>query len=289
MSCLTRLANAVKSGYPPAQVIPPSDDSPFLESFKRGEIVYIESSEPPAAAAPSSAAPVSVSMSESCAVARSNSNSNSNSIVSQGTFVVRKVPDDNSCLFHAVSGLLGGVHRSKVSDLRQIVADAVGSDSGTYGEAFLGRSNDEYRAWILSEAAWGGAIELGILARYFQVEIGAFDVQTMRLDRYGEGNDFKTVGYLIYSGIHYDYLALALGNTNTASKDTDVCQFDPSDTEALLGAKELCNTAHVGRQWTNTQTFTIMCDVCKTRIKGEKEALEHSQATGHMNFSELRD
>ncbi len=35
---------------------------------------------------------------------------------------------------------------------------------GTYTEAFLGKPNAEYCAWILDSQRWGGGIELSILS-----------------------------------------------------------------------------------------------------------------------------
>ncbi len=143
------------------------------------------------------------------------------SIASQGKFVIREVPDDNSCLFRAVNGILGRSHDA-ATPLRLIVANAIGADQAMYSDAFLGRSNEAYRQWILSENAWGGAIELGILAKHFKIEIGAFDVKTMRMDRYGEGNGYPQVGYLIYDGIHYNIWPLRLGEIPATRSSTFV-------------------------------------------------------------------
>ena len=49
--------------------------------------------------------------------------------------------------------------------VRQVIADAVAGDPDQYNEAFLGRPNEEYCAWIEDPRRWGGAIELSILAR----------------------------------------------------------------------------------------------------------------------------
>ncbi len=48
---------------------------------------------------------------------------------------------------------------------RRIIADAVAADPFTYNDGFLGKSNAEYRKWILDPKKWGGAIELSIFAR----------------------------------------------------------------------------------------------------------------------------
>ena len=48
---------------------------------------------------------------------------------------------------------------------RRVIADAVAADPFTYNDGFLGKSNAEYRKWILDPKKWGGAIELSIFAR----------------------------------------------------------------------------------------------------------------------------
>lgn len=42
----------------------------------------------------------------------------------------------------------------------------------------------------------------------------------------------------------------------------------------------------MARQYTDTANFTLRCGVCYIGVRGEKEAAEHAQQTGHQNFSE---
>ena len=56
----------------------------------------------------------------------------------------------------------------------------VSSDQEKYSEAYLGRQNQPYCSWILTKDAWGGAIEVQILAEYFQVEIVVVDTKSGR-------------------------------------------------------------------------------------------------------------
>jgi ubiquitin thioesterase OTU1 len=67
-----------------------------------------------------------------------------------------------------------------------VIAAAVASNKEKYNEAFLGKLNEEYCAWILNPDKWGGAIELSILADYYGREIAAYDIQTSRCDLYGQ-------------------------------------------------------------------------------------------------------
>ena len=61
---------------------------------------------------------------------------------------------------------------------REVIASVVSSDQEKYSEAYLGRENHKYCTWILTKDAWGGAIEVQILAEYFQVEIVVVDTKS---------------------------------------------------------------------------------------------------------------
>lgn len=43
---------------------------------------------------------------------------------------------------------------------------------------------DKYITTILKSSTWGGAIELGILAKHFNTEIASIDVETGRIDQF---------------------------------------------------------------------------------------------------------
>jgi hypothetical protein len=58
--------------------------------------------------------------------------------------------------------------------------------TAVYSEVMLGKSNDEYCAWIQKDQSWGGAIELGILSEHYGVEICAIDVTHVNVYRFGE-------------------------------------------------------------------------------------------------------
>ncbi|KOO26777.1 ubiquitin thioesterase otu1-like protein [Chrysochromulina tobinii] len=82
---------------------------------------------------------------------------------------LEKMPDDNSCLFHAVSFLLSPW--SSTQELRQTVVQSV---------------------------------ELAIFAENLEAEISVTDVQSGRADVYGSGQGFPRRIYMLFSGIHFD-------------------------------------------------------------------------------------
>lgn len=119
---------------------------------------------------------------------------------SSGKAVVRRiVPDDNSCLFSSVSYCVGR-GRMGASEMRSLVAQAVVADPIQWNEVILDKEPAEYAAWILDTSKWGGAIELKILSQQLAVEISAFDVQTQRVDTYGEGLGYSKRILVVYDG-----------------------------------------------------------------------------------------
>ncbi|KAL1916999.1 uncharacterized protein VTP21DRAFT_5197 [Calcarisporiella thermophila] len=195
--------------------------------------------------------------------------------VGGGYVVQRVVPDDNNCLFRSVDP-------SVVAKLRKLVADCIRKDTDTYSEAFLGKPVEEYCNWIMKES-WGGAIELSILSKVYGVEIASIDIQTGRVDRFGEGEYAQRV-ILLYSGIHYD--AVAMTPDPNAPREFDQTQFEVSDDAVLPAALQLAARLREKRQYTDLANFTLRCSVCQTGLRGQKEATQHALQTGHASFEE---
>lgn len=209
--------------------------------------------------------------------------------------VRRVVDDDNSCLFSAVGYVARG-SRGEASRLRNMVADSVlhaASDASSEpwtSEAVLGKTPEEYAAWIRDPRRWGGAIELNILSDRLGMEIAAFDIQTLRVDIYGQGKGYSQRVMLVYDGLHYDALAVAgngRGSTESESEDTTVIPSHGDWTDRVMkAASSLVADLHSSKQFTDTSNFTLRCGTCKIGLKGEKEAVAHAQDTGHTNFTE---
>jgi ubiquitin thioesterase OTU1 len=180
--------------------------------------------------------------------------------------------------------------KNKAPELRQVIAAAVASNKEKYNEAFLGKLNEEYCAWILNPDKWGGAIELSILADYYGREIAAYDIQTSRCDLYGQTRNYDERVMLIYDGLHYD--ALALSPFEGAEEDFDMTIY-PVGKDRSIGSIEglalnLVKDQQRKRSYTDTANFTLRCGVCQIGVIGQKEAVEHAQATGHVNFQEYK-
>ena len=209
-----------------------------------------------------------------------------------GTVAVRKVIDaDNSCLFNAI-GYVFFRSLAKAKELRKVVHDAVLSDPDTFSEAALGKPPKEYAEWVLRPNSWGGQVELFVLSTHLRKQIAAYDVQTGRVDIYGEDRFPRSErGHLIYDGLHYDALVFAYPGLEDVS-DTHVtvvdCSLEPIS--KINGfdrkARALAKKDQERRLFTDVANFSLRCLVCQTGLVGENEAREHAKNTGHTNFGE---
>ena len=203
------------------------------------------------------------------------------------TLVLRIMPDDNSCLFRAFNTAFFGA-MDNMTELRSIIAQNIQANPDTYSAVVLDQQPDDYCRWIQTEDAWGGAIELDILSKHFNVEISSIDVQTLRTDRFNEGMPERCI--LVYSGIHYDAIALSPSDaphtTAYAPPEFDTKIFDVQDVVVLEAAVELCRELQRKHYYTDTAAFSIRCNVCGKMIVGEKAATEHAASTGHNDFVE---
>ncbi|KAF3934330.1 hypothetical protein ABW19_dt0209531 [Dactylella cylindrospora] len=203
------------------------------------------------------------------------------------SLTMRVMEDDNSCMFRAVNyAFARGI--DMMQDLRTIVATVIQSDADLpaelqkFNDGILGMPRNKYCDRITHPNAWGGYIELTILADYFNMEIWSIDVETGRVDKYNEGQ--PRCGILVYSGIHYDCIVTS---ENTSDPDRDVTVFDSYNMDILDSAKNLCRILKERNYATNTGTFTLECKECATILIGEKHATKHNKDTGHTKFEQI--
>lgn len=202
----------------------------------------------------------------------------------RGILTRRVVPADNSCLFRSIALLMEGgeTDGSRITELRNLIASVVCSRPAEYTDAVLGKSNTEYCLWIRNSETWGGAIEISILAEFYEVEINVVDTQSLRVDKFGENRGFRHCIYLIYDNIHYDPLVLESADENSSVETV----FPVGDDWIFAQAMELAQEAKRSRQYTDLTGFTLRCLVCQLGLRGQRQAQQHAMATGHKNFVE---
>ena len=207
--------------------------------------------------------------------------------------ICRKViPSDNSCLFSSVAhclkpSFLKYNKRLNAMDLRYVCSDYVKAESqkttnSDLMDSIIAESDgkltsaQDYSKRILNSNSWGGYIECKILSEYFKVQIVAGNIESGSFNKYPDDNKkYCARIYILYDGIHYDACERGNGKSIFCCNDTDeVCN---EVTSLLRSLKEK-------KQYTNTNSFSLMCNECYTELKGEKEARAHAKQTGHQNF-----
>jgi ubiquitin thioesterase OTU1 len=206
-----------------------------------------------------------------------------------GVMVLRVMPDDNSCMFRALSSAVLGSETDGMVELRSVVAQTIQAQPEIYSEAVLAKEPTEYCKWITREDSWGGGIELSILSQHFDIEICSVNVQDVRIDRFNEGRSTRCI--LVYSGIHYDVCAVtpfAGAEPEFDRKVFDVVKMGDEETDggALEAARELCKVLQGRHYFTDTHRFDVQCGICGQAGKGEKWAVQHAKSTGHTDFTE---
>lgn len=203
----------------------------------------------------------------------------------EGEVIRRVVAANNHCLFTSLGYVLEDHNRDAGLKLRQVIADVVKSDPETYNAVFLDQSNEDYVKFILNPESWGGAIELSILCKYYQTEIAAVDVQSLRTDVYGQGEGYPERVLLLYDGIHYDPLALTFDAS--LPEECDVTVFSVDDDYVMAKARAVAEAAQKKKKFTDTARFTLQCMICYEGLTGQQAAVAHAQKTGHTNFGEV--
>ncbi|KAK3055897.1 ubiquitin-specific protease otu1 [Extremus antarcticus] len=201
----------------------------------------------------------------------------------EGVMVLRVMPDDNSCMFRALSSAVLGSALDGMTELRSVVAQTIQSNPDLYTKGMLEKDPSAYCKWIQREDSWGGGIELSILSQHFNIEICSINVQDCRVDKFNEGQPTRCI--LVYSGIHYDVCAVtpfAGSDPEFDRKVFDVIKTadEEMDGGALEGARELCKVLQ------DTHGFTVKCNQCGQTGTGEQWALQHAKSTGHSDFGE---
>lgn len=284
---------AFKVGFPPKS-IPLADDSATLASLgivNNDQVIVVPKSKSNATSGSKPALPVKEAKPAPAKKAIEKSDASFDSGPLQNPLTINykpnqylsfyEIPDDNSCLFRAIEfSILGSW--STFHNLREIVAATIESNSEVYSDAILGKKRQQYIDWILKPTSWGGAIELQILAEYFGVAIWSLDISGARIDKFNPGQENYIV--LIYSGIHYDSVAL---KSDPYTQDiVTVFQQKEYGYEMEKKVLDLGKLLKDNHYYTDTSQFTLKCNDCGTALVGEKEALAHAKKTHHTNFGE---
>ena len=203
---------------------------------------------------------------------------------------------DNNCLFSAVLFAIEGSALSTTEyrtplDLRLaisalVLAAKTSIFDESISEAILGKTPEEYSAWISNEEKWGGEIEMSLICSHVfpQLCIRAVEISTGTVYSYNQ--EATEVAYLLYDGIHYDLLTRKL-EVNGLEKVMEQKLFNPNDIVMLdRAALRVASEARRLRQFVDTGNFSLRCLVCQAGLIGQTDAQQHAKTTGHTNFAE---
>lgn len=185
--------------------------------------------------------------------------------------------DDNSCLFHCIAFLLD--ESQSPTSLRAAIVDYIKRAPHTWSAATLGKGSvQEYCSFIQDPRRWGGQVELAIFSEMFQSELSVTDVESGRVDVYGQGAGYSTRCYMLYTGTHFD--AVAIDTDSGSVRAVPV----PGAGGADAAVTTLAAQQRASGQYTDKVTMTLKCKQCGHIMHGDYEARSHSGASGHKEF-----
>ena len=199
-------------------------------------------------------------------------------VINYNKYSIKKkdIPADNSCLFNAVNFAINQ-NAENPDIIREIISSEIMSNPNEYNSAVLDKEPEIYCKWIMNKETWGGGIELSILSKFFQIQIGVADIQHITFEYFG---NYDRCIYLLYNNIHYDVFY-----KEENGKITGI--FNSNDEKVKNEIMDICLELQKHQKYIDSTLFSIECLQCGLFIKGQNEVLEHSKKTGHINFKEI--
>eukprot|EP00747_Dinoflagellata_sp_TGD_P212634 gnl/TRDRNA2_/TRDRNA2_85711_c0_seq1.p1 gnl/TRDRNA2_/TRDRNA2_85711_c0~~gnl/TRDRNA2_/TRDRNA2_85711_c0_seq1.p1 ORF type:complete len:324 (+),score=81.49 gnl/TRDRNA2_/TRDRNA2_85711_c0_seq1:67-1038(+) len=278
----------LKVGYPPAPLSEDSATKPVAEvGIRNRDTIVVEEREPPPEPLP--AAGSAEALAAAAEAARKLGLPAPPASAEVGGIERHVIAADNSCLFNSVAYCLAAGSsgsQKPPAELRALVAERIAADPERWDPVTLAESEKtslEYADWIKRSESWGGSIELMVLSESLGVQFSAVCIRSMRVDHYPHEGPYKHRVFVLYDGIHYD----AVVGRSAQSAGSELRVFDPADDLSLNKVIALAVTLQEQKQFTDTSNFTLQCQHCWAKFKGETDAQKHGKETGHFNFQEV--
>ena len=198
----------------------------------------------------------------------------------------RQVDADHSCLFTSIAYLTDrkNFNENSSSIYRNMIVDYLLNNN--FDETLLDSPLEEYINDIANPSKWGGGIELKIFSEIFKIQIGVVDVQTNRIDIFGQDKDYSSRIYVLYNGIHYD--PLVMNFDETSEPDSDITLFDSEDDDIASQFKNLIKLYHQKGDFVDLSKFnSLECLDCKEQFINEGNATSHANKKNHWNFKQI--
>ena len=198
--------------------------------------------------------------------------------------VRRFVDSDNSCLFSSIGYLIDNKNFSDTTkyQYRQLLVNYLEENNVEAG--MLEIPKEDYIENIQNPSTWGGAIELKLFSDMLQIEIASIDVQSNRVDIFGQDKNYPQRIYVLYNGVHYDPLVMAY----TEDSNDDITSFASDDNETLISLQEYVKVFKDAGDFVDLANMnSFECDTCKTLFENQEEAYNHANNFQHWNFNEI--
>lgn len=197
----------------------------------------------------------------------------------------RFVDSDNSCLFSSIGYLIDnkGFNDTTKLQYRQLLVNYL--ENANLEEGLLEIPKPDYLENIQNPSTWGGAIELKLFSDMFQVEIASIDVQSNRVDIFGQDKNYPQRIYVLYNGVHYDPLVMAI----TEDSKDDITSFAADDNETLIQFQNYVKIFNEAGDFVDLSNMNhFECDICQTLFENQEQAFEHASNYQHWNFHEVK-
>ena len=198
----------------------------------------------------------------------------------------RFVDADNSCLFSSIGYLIDNKNFNETTKLqyRQLLANYLEASSNIDAVTLGTNSKEEYIESIQNPSTWGGAIELKLFSEMFQIEIASIDVQSNRVDIFGQDTNYPQRIFVVYNGVHYDPLVMAY----TDEPKDDITSFESEDSQTLIDFQNFVKVfKEVGDFVDPKNMNNFECEICNTLFESQMEAYDHANNYQHWNFREI--
>ena len=198
----------------------------------------------------------------------------------------RLVDADNSCLFSSIAYLNEINNFNTFSSLRyrNIIVEYLLNNN--FDESLLGLPKYDYINEINNPSKWGSGIEIKIFTDILKLEIAVVDVQTNRIDLFGQDKDYASRMYLLYDGNHYD--PLVMNYSIEYDSMFDITIFDSNDNNVYNQFKKLVQKINNSGDYDDISKLnSLKCSDCQEIFIDRDSALNHANQSYHWNFIQI--
>ena len=198
----------------------------------------------------------------------------------------RYVDADNSCLFSSISYLIDKKNFNETSPIlyRNMIVEYLCNND--INESFLDLPKEEYINTIANPSKWGGGIEIFLFTEILKIEIAIVDVQTNRIDLFGEDKNYSNRIFILYNGVHYD--PLVINFDESADSDSDLTIFKTNENDILELFKNYVQKFKDDGDFVDiSKMFSLECIDCNEKFLNEENANSHAKDKDHWTFKQI--